>query len=101
MPRGKDTRNHPNRQVSRHSFGGGGYVEILRSPELQNDIDVRRKMENIDIENLPDERPTTAFVEPDQANPYGMERPVTTPPFDEDDRAYMTSLMSDNTYRKK
>jgi hypothetical protein len=33
MPRGKDTSKHPNRGVSRHSFTGGGYVDIIRSPE--------------------------------------------------------------------
>jgi len=58
MPRGEDTRNHPNRGVSRHRFEGGGYVDVMRSPELQRDIDAKR-----------------SFVEPDQANPYGMERP--------------------------
>ena len=39
MARGEDTSKHPNRGVSRHSFSGGGYVDIMRSPELQRDID--------------------------------------------------------------
>jgi hypothetical protein len=39
MAKGRDTSKHPNRGVSRHSFSGGGYVDIMRSPELQRDID--------------------------------------------------------------
>ena len=39
MARGERTENHPNRGVSRHKFAGGGYVDVLRSPELQRDID--------------------------------------------------------------
>lgn len=39
MARGQDTSKHPGRGVSRHKFAGGGYVDVLRSPELQRDID--------------------------------------------------------------
>lgn len=46
MPKGKDTRNHPNRGVSRHHFEGGGYVDIIRSPELQRDIDEKNRQKD-------------------------------------------------------
>lgn len=41
MARGKRTEFHPNRAVSRHMFAGGGYVDVMRSPELQRDLDNR------------------------------------------------------------
>ena len=43
MARGEDTSKHPNRGVSRHNFPGGGHVDIIRSPELQRDIDAAGK----------------------------------------------------------
>ena len=46
MPKGKDTSNHPNRGVARHRFTGGGYVDVLRSPELQRDIDAKNNDKN-------------------------------------------------------
>jgi hypothetical protein len=63
MARGKDTRNDPARGVSRHKFAGGGYIDVMRSPDLQREIDEKNRKE--------------MYEEPDQANPYGMERPGT------------------------
>lgn len=37
-----DKAHHPNRGVSRHRFAGGGYVDVMRSPELQRDIDAKK-----------------------------------------------------------
>lgn len=46
MARGERTERHPNRGVSRHRFTGGGYVDVMRSPELQRDIDAKNKAKN-------------------------------------------------------
>ena len=51
MARGENTSNHPNRGVSRHKFAGGGYVDVLRSPELQRDIDAMTAYEKHEKEN--------------------------------------------------
>lgn len=50
MAKGKDTSKHPNRGVSRHNFSGGGYVDVLRSPELQQDIDKERERKRAEYE---------------------------------------------------
>ena len=55
MPRGEDTSKHPNRGVSRHSFSGGGYVDIIRSPELQRDIDATKKQDGPLCNNCTDD----------------------------------------------
>jgi hypothetical protein len=55
MPRGEDTSKHPNRGVSRHSFSGGGYVDIMRSPELKRDIDATKEQDGPLCNNCSDD----------------------------------------------
>lgn len=50
MARGKDTSKHPGRGVSRHKFSGGGYVDVLRSPELQRELDEKKERQRADWE---------------------------------------------------
>lgn len=55
MARGKDTSKHPNRGVSRHNFTGGGFVEIIRSPEFQLDTDAAKKQDGPRCNNCTDD----------------------------------------------